>query len=152
NQIESILNAVELADREQSEDANFRSSEFRLNLAYFVKQVDNLFRDVSSLANNDIASWFKDKFEDSVLPSLRKDWNEQENMIIDKFRLLREGEDFTVKRTTNGDTIVEHTSSVEINEEMRNSLSDINGGCGEFRIMMSGGKPVRAKVIKSTRL
>ena len=150
NKTESILTAKELYDREHGVDYDLYSSEIRLNLAYFAYEAEGLIKHGG--LTGEIAAWFRNELDDKALKPLRHDWNEQENMLMDRFRQLKPEESLLVKITTNGDVHAKHKKPIKIDDKLEQSLVDATGDYGEMTITTSGGRAVKGTVEKSTKL
>lgn len=147
---ESILDANELYDREHSADYGLYSSEIRLNLAYFAHEAESIIRHHGP--TGEVATWFRNEFDDKELKPLRRDWNELENEIMDEIRQLEPEESLLVKIMANGDIQTKHRKPIKIDDELKQSLVDAMGDYGEMTITTSGGRLVKSTVEKSTKL
>ena len=150
NQKEHIFDTNDLVNRESEKEDSLRSSEIRVNLTSIVRKTNNLI--AGQLLPLEPDFWYNEELNDEGLKTLRNDWSEQENMLIDRFRSLKPEESFTVKRTKKGDTYTEYTEYFEIDKKLEKSLVDVAGDYSEITIRTSGGKAARGKVSKSTKL
>ncbi len=143
---EQILEVSELIEREQMQEDVL--SEIRINLSGIVSRLNDLLKTMP----DDVALWFCGDFEDGALGNFRKDLGELDNIIIQKRRQMKPGEAFEIKRTCNGEILLDDTKSIKIDKKTEKALIDAIGDYGSVTITASGGRAVKSIVKKSTKL
>jgi hypothetical protein len=65
---------------------------------------------------------------------------------------MKPGEAFEIKRTCNGEILLDDTKSIKIDKKTEKALIDAIGDYGSVTITASGGRAVKSIVKKSTKL